>query len=87
MVRVVRVANPRGLRRFSARKMELNMHRYCVIACTVIGGYCAAMAPILIYTTRAGVDSFVMASLPLAASALAFGLAAIATKDSKENSN
>ena len=66
------------------------MHRYCVIACTVIGAYCATMAPILIYTyTKRGdiVDSLVMASLPLAASALAFGLAAIATKESKENSN
>jgi hypothetical protein len=67
------------------RKLELAMHRYCVVACIVIGGYCATMAPILIYAKKADLDSFVMASLPLAASALAFGLAAIATRDSKDS--
>jgi hypothetical protein len=57
------------------------VHRYCVIACIVIGGYCATLAPVMVYQKRFESDSFFMGALVLVPAALAFGLAAIATRE------
>jgi len=57
------------------------MHRYCVIACIVIGGYCATLAPVMLYQKRGEADAFFMGALLLVPAALAFGLAAIATRE------
>src|SRR5262249_38256990 len=57
------------------------MHRYCVLACIVIGGYCATLALITAYQKSAEAEGFLTGGLLLLPAALAFGLAAIATRE------